>query len=366
MKGISPALYLLGGLGFAAGIALAVVILRGESTENPGGPDPSSRGSSKQGTRLPPELVGDPDLARADRARREGRMEEAVQLLNVVCRRHPDRPEPQLYLGQVLEARGERDRAEQAYLRASRLKPAGPEPFYRLGRIAEDRGQNEVAIEQYRKALKADPTHGASCHYLAIQLRGAGSFKEAEQLLLDSLVREPKNTGLRLNLAHTYLEEGDGMNAVEHFQKAISMGCQQEAEAYYFLGRARELLGQEAEALAALQEALKRDAHLEMAWYTLAQLRQRRGEEREAENAFQEFRKARELKDRLNRFQDLVGKHPRDPALLVEYGKALLERGRPRQALEVLRRACELDRKNREARGLLNRAVEELRAKSSG
>ncbi len=271
-RSLPRAAIFLAALGFLGGVVLAVIVLR----ESPGGDasEVNRHPPIKPGTvQLSPEL--DRDLAKAKEILRQG---------------------------EELEARGERDRAERAYLQAAKLVPWSPEPYYHLGLVAEAKGQYEVATNQFRRALEADPTHAPSAHYLAIQLRRSGKFLEAEKLLLDALSRAPANLSLRLNLAHTYLREGDAKNASRQFQLAIGAGCQM-AEAHYFLGCALELLGREKEAVDALREALERDPHLAMAWYALAQLQKRRGEQEDAARAFREFEKARALKEQKKKSQ---------------------------------------------------------------
>jgi tetratricopeptide (TPR) repeat protein len=393
----------LAGLGFCVGLASALVVLerpaRSARVAPPGllavDPEiPAIATSYEDAAPLPPELAADPDMVLAEEALGKGKVDEALAHFDAARGRHPRAAEPllsmariflarrqvevavraageaaavapgsaacQMVLGEALDAFGERDRAEQAFLAAAAIAPTDPRPIYQLGRIAEARRQVQVAIDRYRQALKIDPAFAPAAHYLASQLRSAGEYDEAVKLLLAALGREPANLSLRLNLAHTYLRKGDAQRAADEFQKAIARAGDI-AEAHYFLGRALESLKKDGEAEAALRKALALDPHLTMAWYALAQLHEHGGKRDEAARELKEFEKARALQDRIKGLRDQVAKHPGDLPGLVDLGQALLERDQPREAMDSLRKALDLDPANATARGLFSRAEEESR-----
>jgi tetratricopeptide (TPR) repeat protein len=399
---------LLSGLGFCVGLVAALLVLPRPGKPGPidshpppppaaADPDlPALAPSYEETDPLPPELAADPDMVLAEEALAKGKVDEALAHFDAARLRHPQAGEPlhsmariflarrqtelavraageaaaraprsaacQLTLGEALDAFGERDRAEQAFLAAAAISPTDPRPIFQLGRIAEARRQVQVAIDRYRQALKLDPAFAPAAHYLASQLRSAGDYDEAVKLLLAALAREPANLSLRLNLAHTYLRKGDAARAADEFQKAIARSSDI-AEAHYFLGRALESLKKDGEAEAALRTALSLDPHLTMAWYALAQLHEHGGKRDDAARELKEFESARALQDRIKGLRDQVAKHPGDLQGLLDLGQALLERDQPREAMEVLRKALELDPSSTSARGLFSRAEAESRKK---
>ena len=373
--------------GFVIGVSAAVVVLSGLSSSSRRGPGETAL----PGAAVPP-LVAE-ELRPAEEAFAAGRAMEAVGLFDAVYRRHPDRPEPLIGLvrvfiaskrfsdaleaskeavrlapenaachlarGQALEAAGAAEEAEKSYARAAELAPEDPAPPYRLGRLAEARSHDEVAIQYYRQALAADPLYEPAIHHLAGQLMDAGAFDEAERLLVAALERVPGQTSLRLNLAHTFLRRGNAERAVEEFRTALR-SVPEMPEPHYHLGCALVLLKRDQEAAESFRQALAHDPHLHRAWYALAQLYKRQGDEARAAEAFEEFARARALQTRIHDLEGRVTKRPKDGALLVELGAALLQRGRPIEALDALRRALSLAPDNERAKALHQRAREEI------
>ncbi len=343
-------------------------------------------------------LADDPDMRRAEAAFTAGNVNEAIDRYESVRRRHPKRPEPLMGLaklfiackqtesalqasemactiapqsaachvarGQALEAAGERDKARESYQRAATLDPKDPDPPYHLGRLAEAQIHTEVAMRYYRKALAIDPSHGPSAHYLAGQLMDSGQFGEAQRLLTIALKHNPEATGLRFNLAHTYLRQGDAKQAVREFRQGIARVSTM-AEPYYHLGCALELLGNDREAVDAYRQALGVDPYLARAWYALAQLLQRGGGAAGAEDAFKRFAEARELLKVIHRLEAYLENNPRNVGALTELGAALLRRGKPFAAYGRLRRALELAPDNQRAKDLLAKVTAAAHTKRS-
>lgn len=394
--------------GFASGIALAFAALGTREPRAEPDPDPTlsvvdgtgSHPAQDEALEVPVELAQDPEMGLAMEALHAGRPREALAHFKAIRERYPGYPEPLIglsriflalgeienaiaaagkaaeiapessealiSLGKALEARGDRDGAEKVYLRAAEIAPFDPRPHFRLGQIAESRKHTEVAISRYRKALEANPAFAPAAHYLANQLRNSGNYDEAVRLLTAALARDPANTSLRLNLAQTCLKKGDFEGAAREFRKALENTSPADVPmVYYFLAKALERLGRDGEAMEALGSALQEDPHLHTAWYFLAQIHKRRGEDGEAEKALKEFEKARSLQDSIQKLKSHIDRHPRDLAALLELGKILLDRGKPEEALESLRKAIAIDPGNPQARQLLPRAEEGAKMRRS-
>lgn len=385
--------------GLLGGVALALVVLRPALRQGP--EDPASQVS--RAAEADNALAQDHDMLSGEAAFRAGHFLEAIRRFDAAHRRHPQQPAPlvaqtrvflalkqgqnaisvarqacsvaaddttcYVLLGQALEAAGDSEKAAEAYARAQNLDPKDPNPPYHLGRLAQARLQTEIAVGYYRQALAADPDFTPAASDLAGQLREAGRFDEAEQLLTAALERKPEETGqslnfaqrtwLRLNLAHTYLRKGDAAKAVKEFQLVLSR-VPKMPEPHYDLGCALELLGRDAEAADAFERAVTYDPHLSQAWYALAQLRKRRGEAHEAEQAFTKFSEARELASQISDLERRIRLNPDDVDALVELGKAQLLRDKPADASHSFWRAIQVDADHEQARGLLQQAANEV------
>jgi tetratricopeptide (TPR) repeat protein len=122
----------------------------------------------------PPLLRARPslDLARtvADGYRRQGRYDEAVDVLGPVLGDRLDAPRCQETLGLCLMALSRYDEAEARLLLAAASPDVAPRAFAQLARLAWIRGRDEDAHAYAREGLEADPTD-AGCHAWFVRTR---------------------------------------------------------------------------------------------------------------------------------------------------------------------------------------------------
>ena len=130
----------------------------------------------------PPLLRARPslDLARtvADVYRRQGRHDEAVDVLAPVVGDRLDAPRCQETLGVCLMALSRYDEAEARLLLAAASPDAAPRAFAQLARLAWLCGREEDAHAYARDGLEADPTD-AGCHAWYVRTRADGPEPEA-------------------------------------------------------------------------------------------------------------------------------------------------------------------------------------------
>ncbi|MET9444796.1 polysaccharide pyruvyl transferase family protein [Streptomyces sp. NPDC006610] len=125
----------------------------------------------------PPLLAARPslDLARtvADVYRRQGRYDEAVDVLAPVVGDRLDAPRCQETLGLCLMALSRYDEAEARLLLAAASPDVAPRAFAQLARLAWLCGREEDAHAYAREGLDADPTDGG-CHSWYVRTRAEG------------------------------------------------------------------------------------------------------------------------------------------------------------------------------------------------
>ena len=130
----------------------------------------------------PPLLQARPslDLARtvADVYRRQGRHDEAVDVLAPVVGDRLDAPRCQETLGVCLMALSRYDEAEARLLLATASPDAAPRAFAQLARLAWLCGREEDAHAYARDGLEADPTD-AGCHAWYVRTRADAPEPEA-------------------------------------------------------------------------------------------------------------------------------------------------------------------------------------------
>jgi tetratricopeptide (TPR) repeat protein len=156
----------------------------------------------------PPLLRARPslDLARtvADGYRRQGRYDEAVDVLAPVLGDRLDAPRCQETLGLCLMALSRYEEAEARLLLAAASPDVAPRAFAQLARLAWILGRDEDAHAYAREGLEADPTD-AGCHAWSVRTRpGADpepprATRPAEQLAHVALFAEGReNAGDRV------------------------------------------------------------------------------------------------------------------------------------------------------------------------
>jgi tetratricopeptide (TPR) repeat protein len=112
-------------------------------------------------------------IARADRARDEGRWEKAARFYAEALRRHPDRPAIWIQLGHALKEASKIPEAEAAYRRATELAPDNCDALLRLGALLKLRGRKAEAIAACIRARDL-AGHGEMRDVIANELAALG------------------------------------------------------------------------------------------------------------------------------------------------------------------------------------------------
>lgn len=105
-------------------------------------------------------------LESAGAALRDGRYQDAEELLLDALAERPAEPKATLYLGIALGRQNRLDEAEAVLRRACELAPIDALPWYNLGRIHQLAGRAESAADCFRQALRRDPLHEPSSQRL--------------------------------------------------------------------------------------------------------------------------------------------------------------------------------------------------------
>ncbi|MDC0662419.1 tetratricopeptide repeat protein [Marinobacter sp. SS21] len=103
----------------------------------------------------------------------------------------------------LLDAEKYRD-ARIAFRQMTRDFPELSGPWVKLGDIAEARGYQDKAEEAYRQALEVNPNNVNAYLSLALHLRRKGEFVGAQQVYIDALTLWKDFPGAHLNLAILY------------------------------------------------------------------------------------------------------------------------------------------------------------------
>jgi tetratricopeptide (TPR) repeat protein len=211
------------------------------------------------------------------------------QAWQVAANLAPGDANPRLALGAFYYARGDTERATQAFEKARSQAPDLPEAYNNLGLIYARQGEHEQAIAAFRQALELEPGVATAEHNLGASLQATRNYDEALGHYQTSLALGGPQVSTLLNMAIAYYEAGQpgdaetvahealrlapdlapaytvlGAAALEARQPELALSELQRAvdldagygQAHFYMGLAYKSLNQPAEAIAAFEEAL--------------------------------------------------------------------------------------------------------------
>ncbi len=158
-------------------------------------------------------------------------------------------------LGSWAREHGDVPRATQHYLRAVELNPTYAQGHQVLGTLYAQMNMGPQATEHFKRALELQPdsaeAHANYGHYLA----GRQRFDAAYAHLTRALALQPANAKTHSDLGFVLQSLGRLEEAAGHYMKALNVA--QDADAAFNLGVIRSRQGRVAEAVAALETALR-------------------------------------------------------------------------------------------------------------
>ena len=197
-----------------------------------------------------------PILQKAISAHREGKLEEAARLYEVVLKTQPNNLDANNNLGLLLYSFGRLDEAEISYKKAIELKPDFAEAHSNLGMIRQKLGKIEEAVTSYKKAIEFKPDFAEAYNNLANVLKDLGKLDEAVISYNKAIDLKPDFAEAYNNLANILKKLGRLNEAVIIFKKAIEVKPDY-IEAHINLANTQKDVGRLDEALDSFNHALK-------------------------------------------------------------------------------------------------------------
>jgi tetratricopeptide (TPR) repeat protein len=252
--------------------------------------------------------------------REKGEIEKACYWFEKVIHKHPGSLEAYYHLARTLEEKEDFAEMARVYEKLLRLKPADPHiycnlanAYYYMQSYKDALANYEIALQlgtdQQWKAMVAQSIANIYCDYLQnnqaaiayyhmarnlapneienyIQLGMLYFQKEdyanAELIYRKAIRIAPDNARLHSNLGYLRWMEGDVEQAIQHYEKAISLDS----------GYEIPMLGEVHKAIELFQEAIEIDHHYALAYYNLGRAHSFLDNRLEAANC---FRTAQEL-----------------------------------------------------------------------
>jgi tetratricopeptide (TPR) repeat protein len=184
-----------------------------------------------------------------------GRVPDAVAALQWAVASNPRYGDAYFRLGIALEKLGDIRGAIVAYDRATELSPSLTEAWFRAGALVCELGHRDEAIGCFRRAAATGGKTSFGRLGKARALLTEGRHQEAEEVLRQTLARDPKNAMAHDLLGNLLSEFGRFDEARECFQRAIDIapllaGC------YYDLVRCRPVTSNDHGLLQRMETAL--------------------------------------------------------------------------------------------------------------
>ena len=225
----------------------------------------------------------DPFLAvkLADAMIATGRLGDAETLLAAALDRHPDDPSMLASRGRVMESTGRLEAAERDFRRVLELDPASASAHVRLAAIALQRGESAAAAAELDVALRIDPRVPEASLFRGLLLEEAGRFDEAARSYRDELEATPASLPAALALSRLEGRRGRPDEQERVLRNAIRANPRSPGP-YLVLAMTLLQRGERLpEAVDLAERGLERGPQgqeLQMAYVILANLHQRLGE----------------------------------------------------------------------------------------
>ncbi len=187
--------------------------------------------STSEITELKKKLEENPDslvfAPLADAYRKQGSLEEALNVCKKGLEKHPNNTSARVVLGRIYQEQGKTEAASSELKKVLELDPENLMAHSLLGSIFVEKGDHQAAIEEYQKILTLNPDDEETQKALrqaiekaAGEPRSTPSFKK-EQLHAEKRA-QPKDSTATLTIAELYLKQGHYDKAVEVYQELLS------------------------------------------------------------------------------------------------------------------------------------------------
>jgi len=272
------------------------------------------------------------------------RFDQALQVLAAWRTDYPQDPRPPYRMGRIYEHQAIWDKAEDHYREAIKVAPRYYSARYRLGRVLMYDRQFEAAKREFSTCLSMENPLAAQIQ-IASCLKALASTDQAARLLREVLQHDDSE----ILASYAALEE-----TPEHH------------EAARILGDLEFELGNNAEAVRWLEQALVFNDRDSSTRYSLAVTLREMGRNEEAEKHFARFHVVREALSRANVLRSRIQADSDDIASRYELGELLLTHESTRMGVFWLRSVLEIQPNHQGAHRSLADHYSDLARNDSG
>jgi tetratricopeptide (TPR) repeat protein len=227
-------------------------------------------------------------------------------------------------LGQAYLRAGANSKAEFVLSRALKLKPDSPDTLHLLAQVYSNESRPLDALDLLVRAHKIAPENTDVIYLMARVSMTQNYYEDAIPLLESGLAIAPQRADLLAALGESYFMAGKVDKAIEEFQKLLKLDPS--ARSYVYLGISYRHLGRFDEAKQYFQDGLKLDPHNSACLFNLGSIAERQGDDAQAEAMFQQALRS----------------NPDFAAALLELANLRIGSKRYAEAAELLRKYVEV------------------------
>ena len=152
---------------------------------------------------------------------RLGQLERAQECMQRLLLIRPDNLTGWVNLAGIQTELGQTTQALQSFAHAAELAPNQPAVHFNRGNLFMQLGQFESALGSFRRAVELAPDRPDPACNLAVALGALSRYTEALQVLQDAVVRHPDSAGAWNLLGMAWQREGHAQNALDSYYRAL-------------------------------------------------------------------------------------------------------------------------------------------------
>jgi predicted TPR repeat methyltransferase len=163
------------------------------------------------------------DFERVALLMRDNRMDSANTEIRRLCRLHPEQPALHNLRGVILNRRGEKEAALEAFQTAIRQKPDFHEAINNLASTLSDLGRTREALNLYQQLVNQGAADAEVYANTGRALRREGMLKEAGEAFRRAIRLNPVNPEAYRALGEVLMAQGDESGCIEAMETCIDL-----------------------------------------------------------------------------------------------------------------------------------------------
>ena len=193
----------------------------------------ASRDYDRDKTLIPP--VNDPEmvalhalnvsptglLGRAAELEQDGRLQEALDLLNRAIAMNPKLVDAYINMISICGRLGRNQQAEEAYRQAVQLDPNQSEAYYNFGVFCFERQRPEDAKTAFERTVRLNPRHAEALHNWGVLLERETKWDQAVDLYRRALDARSSYPAAHFHLGRIYANQRNYALAIQEFEKSL-------------------------------------------------------------------------------------------------------------------------------------------------